>query len=517
MAEKTTDYGAGSDPFDAAFKIWSAGLDGMRASILYWNGVVDRSLDFVGPMLRASEFFWSAEREGLLSEPIEDTLRDYGELALLNLSMAYEAWMGLHGRPSEYHTAEFRRFAQAILQTLAGADRETIDRYLKSKAEVLETLVLDLPKAVKDIGAEYGFHFETDEYRLVDRTDRMDLYEVLPTDPDVHTRQDAKPVIIAHPYVLGHNILAFLPTERKSYVHAFANQGIPTYVRIVRDISEHPAVQVMTGEDDALDTARFARLLKEKHGKPVTLSGVCQGGFLIMADALSGELDGLVDAVITNASPIDGTKSKGLRSYLDRIAPRFHSLAYALKTLPNGNRVVDGEVMSWVYKIKSLDEEAPVTAFYRDLAMIEKKSRSGRDSIGKTAAAINRWLVYDRTDLPVNITEMSNLSYSVPISPEGDLPVTLFGRTLNLKRLTERGIRLLICYGAQDDLVEPASALAPLDFIDAETTAFPKGHAAIFTSWSHPESEYALHKRYSDGSRGPVRFQLDLDEETSAA
>ena len=40
---------------------------------------------------------------------------------------------------------------------------------------------------------------------------------------------------------------------------------------------------------------------------------------------------------------------------------------------------------------------------------------------------------------------------------------------------------------------------------------FPKGHGAIATSWSLPTSECALHRRFKDGYRGPVRYQLDLD------
>jgi hypothetical protein len=42
---------------------------------------------------------------------------------------------------------------------------------------------------------------------------------------------------------------------------------------------------------------------------------------------------------------------------------------------------------------------------------------------------------------------------------------------------------------------------------------FPKGHGAIATTWSAIDSEYAVHKRFENGKRGPVRFQLDLDEE----
>lgn len=106
---------------------------------------------------------------------------------------------------------------------------------------------------------------------------------------------------------------------------------------------------------------------------------------------------------------------------------------------------------------------------------------------------------------------MSFASYNTPISADGDLPVKLFDRKLNLKRLEAKKIKWLICYGLQDDLVEPQTALAPLDYIHAETTAFPKGHVAIATSWSDPKSAYGLHQRYEkEGAIGPVRFQLDL-------
>jgi hypothetical protein len=47
---------------------------------------------------------------------------------------------------------------------------------------------------------------------------------------------DAKPVLIIPPYVLGANILGFLPGEQRSYAHCFANQGFPTYIRILKAI-----------------------------------------------------------------------------------------------------------------------------------------------------------------------------------------------------------------------------------------------------------------------------------------
>jgi hypothetical protein len=291
----------------------------------------------------------------------------------------------------------------------------------------------------------------------------------------------------------------------------YADLGIPTYIRIIKDINETPAVQSLTGEDEALDTRFFCEKIKAIHGQSVTLNGFCQGGFVSICSLLTGELDNLVDALIVCVAPMDGTRSKALIEYLEHLPPRFRDLGYAVKILPNGNRIVDGKVMSWVYKLKSMESEAPLHNFYRDLMMFDRNGDLSRP-VTKTAAAINNWLIYDRNDLPEAITKMSFDSYTKPVTQDGRLPFTLFDRPLNFNRLNEKKLPFLICYGREDDLVDREAALAPLDFVDAEVTGFPKGHGAIATSWSHPESDFALHKQYKDGSRGPVRFQLDLEK-----
>jgi pimeloyl-ACP methyl ester carboxylesterase len=270
-------------------------------------------------------------------------------------------------------------------------------------------------------------------------------------------------------------------------------------------------MQVMTGEDDARDTRRFCETILHRHGKPVTLNGYCQGGYNALCTMLTGLLDGLVDAFITCVSPMDGTRSRGLARFLMRLPRRFNDLEYGTKILPNGNRVADGQLMGWIYKLKSIEQEIPAAVFFRDLMMFAQ-SRSGLLPINKTAAALNYWLQNDRSDLPMEITRISFLAYNTPIDSDGCLPVRLFGEKLELKRLKERKIPWLICYGVHDDLVEKETALAPLDFIDAEVTPFPKGHVAIATSWSAPNSACALHERFENGKyRGPVRFHMDLD------
>ena len=96
--------------------------------------------------------------------------------------------------------------------------------------------------------------------------------------------------------------------------------------------------------------------------------------------------------------------------------------------------MADGKLMGWVYKLKSIASEFPVTAFYRDLLMFARQS--GTDfKISKTAAALNYWLDNERNDLPIEITKMSFASFNTPISDDGTLPVRLFGRKLNLHRI----------------------------------------------------------------------------------
>jgi len=232
-----------------------------------------------------------------------------------------------------------------------------------------------------------------------------------------------------------------------------------------------------------------------------------------VCDLLSGELDGLVDALLTCVSPMDGTRSNGLSEFLKNLPPRFNDLAYGTKTLANGNQVADGDLMGWVYKLKSIEAEAPLIAFFRDMMMLSPKN-GNEARISKTAAALNYWLQNERNDLPLDITRMSFDSYNIPVAADGTLPIKLFGRKLNFRRLKEKGIPWLICYGERDDLVEKETALAPLDYIDAEVSAFPKGHVAMATSWSNPKSACALHTRFGDKKyRGPVRFQLDLDKD----
>lgn len=56
----------------------------------------------------------------------------------------------------------------------------------------------------------------------------------MPSISGIEVNESGKPMLVLPPYVLGANILAFLPDEQRSYVHSFSNKGIPTYIRIMK-------------------------------------------------------------------------------------------------------------------------------------------------------------------------------------------------------------------------------------------------------------------------------------------
>ncbi|BBO87157.1 metal transporter [Desulfosarcina ovata] len=475
-------------------------------------GITKYTTDFFIPYVLAVNYFQRVESTRLYKENPQDSKDAYMGLLENNLELMTRSLDGSTQMMLAYLQNEVDGFAEAAKQLLFDFNFSKMKTFTARQADLMNSVVNGYPEAIAAIEPEYGFHFERGEHAKVDETDRFLLYRIAPSLPNVETRQDAKPVLIIPPYVLGANILGFLPGEQRSYAHCFANQGIPTYIRILKPFDATPALQVMTGEEDALDTQRFCETILKSHGKPVTLNGYCQGGYNALCTLLSGRLDGLVDAFITCVSPMDGTRSKGLAHFLSRLPKRFNDLAYGTKILPNGNEVADGQLMGWVYKLKSIDQEIPAAMFFRDVLMFAR-SKPGAQKVNKTAAALNYWLQNDRSDLPMEITRISYIAYNTPITSDGCLPLGLFGGKLDLNRIKEKKIPWLICYGTHDDLVEKETALAPLDFIEAEVTPFPKGHVAIATSWSAPDSACALHTRFENGKyRGPVRFHMDLDD-----
>lgn len=488
-------------------------IHAFEAGQLMMNGLIKYFDTFLEPLPNAISAFMNAEQANPAKSGSD--IEDFTALMEWNMAIAEKNLRTGFDEFSKYSSARLQGWTNAWIDFYEG-NHDGFRAFFQNESSSMKHLVNSIEKAIKDVEENFGFKFNNSTlYKKVAETDRFDLYQVLPSIDGVKVRESGKPVLLIPPYVLGPNILAFLPDEGRSYAHSFANKGIPTYIRVVKNINEHPAVQIMRGEDDVLDTRYFCELLKKTHGKPVSLNGYCQGGFMAMTGVLTGKMDNVVDTLITCVAPLDGTRSPGMRSFVNSLPPRYRKLDYATKTLDNGNSVIDGKLMGWVFKFKNMEREAPIVSMMSDLKMVQDRPNDQKP-VPKIAAAINRWICGDRTDLPVGISELSFASYTVPIDSEGNLPFTLFGKKLNMKHIENSGINFQICYAEKDDLVEQDSSLAPLDFIKAEVTVFPKGHGAIATSWSKPDSPYPLDGEFN-GYRGPVKFHLDMEEKIEAS
>ncbi len=475
-----------------------------RYSLAWFSAYENYRHDFESAYLTAMRTALQGSRENPLS------LNDTWDLFRHKIELAIEATQGSTEKMLEFHTEQAMEGYQAMLNTLLGGEGENLTQFTDREASVMEGVAFDFPRAIDNIKHEFGFQFHTDGYKLVKETDCFKIYQVLPTKPEVKVDPKGKPVLLVPPYMLGVHILAFLPGEGKSYAHSFANQGIPTYVRVVKEIDITPAVQTMSCEGDCEQTREICEFLKETHGQPVTLSGICQGGYISLINILSGKLDGVVDALVTVVTPVDGTVTQKLGGYIQNL-PADLSTHYAYDTLANGNKVANGEVMSLGFKLLALSKEAPLVTMYNMKAL--HKSTDGNP--GKTAAAINRWLRHERTHLPIAIAEMSSETFKTPISKDGILPVKLFDKPLNLHNLKKLGVKWYISYSEGDDLVEKASALAAVELLKddgvLEVTEFPGGHVGILTSFAGERSKCPLHGEFN-GMVGPVRFHLNLQD-----
>jgi hypothetical protein len=306
--------------------------------------------------------------------------------------------------------------------------------------------------------------------------------------------------------MLGQHILSFLPYENKSYAHSFANEGIPTYVRVVKDIDQNDIVQNMTPDDDCDQTRELCSVLKEKHGQKVTLNGTCQGGYIGLMNLLSGTLTEVSDTLITNVAPIDGTYSDAISGM-----PSMHH-DFITTTLPNGHKVANGYMLSLGMRFVAIDRETPLIKVL-DQASLHKATDLNP---GKTVAALFRWLLKERVHLPLEIAKMSTKTFHEPISEDGVLPATLYDKPLKVADLAKLGVKWHQNYALKDDLVTPPCATAANKFLEGtdviESVAFPGGHVAILTSPYNKRAPVNDYFTAKDGTkyRGPVKFQLDI-------
>ena len=394
----------------------------------------------------------------------------------------------------------------AFYNTVSNNEGEKLHEFMSREAEIMEGAA-NFHKEVDNIEDDFGFRFNTKGYNLVHETKSFILYQVLPNHTSVHVNDFKKPVLLIPPYILGANILAFLPNEDKSYAHAFANEGIPTYVRVVRDININEDVQSLTPEEDCVQTMELCAVIKHRHrDQKVTLNGTCQGGYICLMNILSGHLTEVVDALITNVAPIDGTYSQAIKGL-----PHLHS-DFITTNLENGTKVADGNILSFGMRFVAIDQEMPLVKVLNAASL--QKATNGNPS--KLAAALFRWLSHERVHLPLAIANMSTITFQQPISKDGILPVKLFGEDLNIKHLGKMGVKWYQAYAIRDDLVTPACATAANKFLDKtslESVPFPGGHVSIMTSpynWRAPLNGHFTNSK-GEQFRGPIAWQLEFD------
>jgi hypothetical protein len=423
-----------------------------------------------------------------------------------NVGMMRKGMAGTQDKMADYAFDQMEEATRAFLNTVLNSEGEKLGGYMRREAELMEA-VSNFDEQIEAIGEEFGFHFNTSAYQLVHETDAFELYQVLPLKEGVKVNEHLKPVILVPPYMLGVHILAFLPYENKSYAHSFANEGIPTYVRVVKDIMTNEKVQTMTPEEDCEQTRQLcAKVMELNDGKKVTLNGTCQGGYISLMNILSGKLTDVCDALITNVTPVDGTYSDAISGM-----PTMHH-DFTTTTLPSGNKVANGYLLSLGMRFVAIDRETPLVKVL-DQASLQRATDMNP---GKTPAALFRWLLKERVHLPRAIANMSSHTFQDPIGDDGTLPVKLFDQPLNIKSLIDLKVPWYQNYAIKDDLVTPPCATAGNKFLEGwnglESVAFFGGHVAILTS---PYGKKApVNGTFKDAngkdSRGPVKFQMDI-------
>ncbi len=455
--------------------------------------------EFADSCLIAGQIAMKAAKDNPLS--IGQTL----EVMQHNQQMMLKGMMSAQEKMMGFVFDQVEEGLSALLNTAFNAEGEKLGGFMAREASVMEA-VANFNEQIEKIKDEFGFHFNTEDYKLVHETDTFLMYQVLPIKKDVKVRDDVKPMLLVPPYMLGVHILSFLPHENKSYAHSFANAGVPTYVRVVKDIMSNEKVQQTTPESDCLQTLELCNKLKEIHGRKVVLNGTCQGGYICLMNLLSGKFTEVCDTLITNVAPIDGTYSDAICGM-----PRMHH-DFITTTLPNGAKVANGYLLSLGMRFVAIDRETPLVKVL-DQASLQKATKMNP---GKTPAALFRWLLKERVHLPIGIASMSSHTFQEPIAEDGTLPVKLFGQSLNLKDLGKLGVKWYQNFAIKDDLVTPACATAGNKFLDGmdvvESVAFHGGHVAILTS---PYAKKApVNGEFIDALgkkvRGPVKFMLDM-------
>ena len=484
---------------DVIKELPDVGTSWLRYMTALTRSVNREQTEFLDSYLIAAQIALQAAKDNPMS------LRDTFEIMQHKSALVGKGMRATQEKMADFSFDQLKEANEALFNTLMNNKGENLSGYLKREAEVMEA-VANFPEHIEKVKDDFGFHFKTSAYRLVHDSGAFLMYQVLPIKEGVEVRDDLKPMLLIPPYMLGEHILSFLPYEDKSYAHSFANEGIPTYVRVVKDIDENEVVQSMTPDDDCTQTRELCEVLKTKHGKKVTLNGTCQGGYISLMNTLSGTLTDVSDTIITNVAPIDGTHSDAISGM-----PSMHH-DFITHTLPTGAKVANGYMLSLGMRFVAIDRETPLIKVL-DQASLQRATELNP---GKTVAALFRWLLKERVHLPLEIAKMSTCTFHEPISADGELPVKLYDQPLKVQALKDLGVKWYQNYALRDDLVTPDCATSANKFLEGtdviESVPFPGGHVAILTSPYNKRSPVNDYFKAKDGNtyRGPVKFQLEI-------
>ena len=161
-------------------------------------------------------------------------------------------------------------------------------------------------------------------------------------------------MILIPPYMLGTHILSFLPYEDKSYAHSFANEGIPTYVRVVKDIDENEIVQNMTPDDDCDQTRELCAVLMKKHGQEGHAERDLPGRLHLPHEHAFGYANGRQRYHHHERGPHRWHLQRRHQRHAHH-APRLHYHHAA-----NGAKVANGYMLSLGMRFVAIDRETPL-------------------------------------------------------------------------------------------------------------------------------------------------------------
>jgi hypothetical protein len=222
---------------------------------------------------------------------------------------------------------------------------------------------------------------------------------------------------------------------------------------------------------------------------------------------LSGKLDGLVDTLITAVAPLDAAQAEMYHPTVN-VIKKLTADTKKLSDVKDDRYYVDGDIIALFVKLPSAGKENGIYTFFDTLRQFRAL---GDKPISIEMAGMQHWLQHERAPMSVDMIQGVLDAYINPIAPDGVFPARAFGKKLNLKRMNEKKIDFYVCFAEKDFVVPPSTCKTVTKWVKAEVVAFPKGHAAIATSWSKPGSECFVGNEFG-GKRGPLKYYLDLQK-----